>query len=58
VRVVQAGGSGDDAIVGLVRELPGRRIVVTADRELRRRCEAAGAEVLGPSWLIGLFRER
>jgi 8-oxo-dGTP diphosphatase len=58
VRVVQADGSGDDAIVGLVRELPGRRIVVTADRELRRRCEAAGAEVLGPSWLIGLFRER
>ena len=55
VRVVQADGSGDDAIVGLVRELPGRRIVVTADRELRRRCVAAGAEVLGPSWLIGLF---
>ncbi len=58
VRVVQARGSGDDAIVALVRELSGRRIVVTADRELRRRCEAAGAEVLGPSWLIGLFRER
>ncbi len=55
VRVVQADGSGDDAIVGLVRELPGRRIVVTADRELRRRCVAAGAEVLGPSWLIGLL---
>ena len=58
VRVVQADGSGDDAIVALVRELPGRRVVVTADRELRRRCEAAGAEVLGPGWLIRLFRER
>jgi 8-oxo-dGTP diphosphatase len=58
VRVVQADGSGDDAIVALVRELPGRRVVVTADRELRRRCEAAGAEVSGPSWLIGLLRER
>jgi hypothetical protein len=57
VRVVQADGSGDDAIVALVRELPGRRVVVTADRELRRRCEAAGAEVFGPSWLIGLLRE-
>ncbi len=57
VRVVQADGSGDDAIVALVRELPGRRVVVTADRELRRRCEAAGAEVFGPSWLIGLARE-
>jgi hypothetical protein len=55
VRVIQAAGSGDDAIVDLVRELPGRRIVVTADRELRRRCVAAGAEVLGPSWLMGLL---
>jgi rRNA-processing protein FCF1 len=57
VRVVQADGSGDDAIVALVRELSGRRVVVTADRELRRRCEAAGAEVFGPSWLIGLAAE-
>jgi 8-oxo-dGTP diphosphatase len=57
VRVVQADGSGDDAIVALVRELSGRRVVVTADRELRRRCEAAGAEVFGPSWLIGLLRD-
>jgi len=57
VRVVRADGSGDDAIVALVRELPGRRFVVTADRELRSRCVAAGAAVLGPSWLIGLLRE-
>jgi 8-oxo-dGTP diphosphatase len=57
VRVAQADGSGDDAIVALVRELPGRRVVVTADRELRRRCEAAGAEVLGPGWLLGLLRQ-
>jgi 8-oxo-dGTP diphosphatase len=56
VRVVKADGSGDDAIVALVQELSGRRVVVTADRELRRRCEAAGAEVFGPSWLIGLVR--
>ncbi len=56
VRVVRADGSGDDAIVALVRELPGRRFVVTADRELRRRCEAAGATVLGPGWLLGLLR--
>jgi 8-oxo-dGTP diphosphatase len=57
VRVVRADGSGDDAIVALVRELPGRRVVVTADRELRRRCEAAGAEVAGPGWLLGLLRQ-
>ena len=56
MRVVRADGSGDDAIVALVRELPGRRFVVTADRELRRRCEAAGATVLGPGWLLGLLR--
>ena len=56
VRVVQARGSGDDAIVALVRELPGRRVVVTADRELRARCVAAGAEILGPGWLLGLLR--
>jgi 8-oxo-dGTP diphosphatase len=56
VRVVQARGSGDDTIVAVVRELPGRRVVVTADRELRERCLAAGAEVLGPGWLLGLLR--
>jgi len=57
VRVVPASGSGDDAIVALVRELPGRRVVVTADRELRDRCAAAGATVLGPGWLLGLLRQ-
>jgi rRNA-processing protein FCF1 len=55
VRVVSAPGSGDDEIVRLVRSLPGRRVVVTADRELRRQCEAAGAEVTSPSWLYGLL---
>ena len=57
VHVVQARGSGDDAIVAVVRELPGRRVVVTADRELRERCVAAGATILGPGWLLGLLRE-
>ncbi len=52
VRVVSAGGSGDDAIVAVVRELPGRRVVVTADRELRRRCLAEGAQIEGPGWLL------
>jgi 8-oxo-dGTP diphosphatase len=52
VQLVLAGGSGDDAIVDLARELPGRRFVVTADRELQRRCVAAGAEILRPGWLI------
>jgi 8-oxo-dGTP diphosphatase len=53
---VLAPGSGDDAIVAVVRELPGRRVVVTADRELRERCVAAGATILGPGWLLALLR--
>ncbi|MGD0241688.1 MAG: hypothetical protein ABSB59_15365 [Streptosporangiaceae bacterium] len=57
VRVVEARGSGDDEIVAVVRELPGRRVVVTADRELRARCAGAGAEILGPGWLLGLLRD-
>jgi 8-oxo-dGTP diphosphatase len=55
VTVVQAPGSGDDAIVAVVRELVGGRLVVTADRELRRRCVAAGATIAGPGWLLGLL---
>ena len=57
VRVVHARGSGDDAIVAVVRELPGRRVVVTADRELRDRSVAAGATILGPSWLLGQLND-
>ncbi len=56
VRVVQARGSGDDAIVAVLRDLPGHRVVVTADRQLRERCVAAGASILGPGWLLGLLR--
>jgi hypothetical protein len=50
VRVVSAPGSGDDRIVELVgAEGTGRRcVVVTADRALRARVAALGAEVAGP----------
>jgi hypothetical protein len=58
VQVVRADGSGDDAIVAVVADTPGRHFVVTADRELRRRCEAAGAQILRPGWLLGLLRPR
>nr|WP_241563560.1 hypothetical protein [Micromonospora costi] len=52
VAVVAARGSGDDAVVELVGADPGRRrVVVTADRELRDRVTARGAEVYGPRWL-------
>jgi hypothetical protein len=52
VRVVAAPNSGDDEIVAEVVSLDGARLVVTADRELRRRCEAAGAIATGPGWLL------
>lgn len=49
VRVDEAPGSGDDRMVELVAEAAGRtRLVVTADRELRRRVGELGAEVTGP----------
>lgn len=54
VTVVHAEGSGDDALVDVVRDAPGPGavVLVTADRELRRRAEALGAEAVGPKWLI------
>jgi hypothetical protein len=50
VRVERAPGSGDDKITELVRDAgPERRtVVVTADRGLRDRVTALGAEVRGP----------
>lgn len=55
VRVVHAPASGDDAVVAAVvdavRDPAGDVIVVTSDRELRRRVEALGASTVGPSWL-------
>jgi 8-oxo-dGTP pyrophosphatase MutT (NUDIX family) len=55
-RVVAARGSGDDAVVDAAADavagVPGAPVlVVTADRELRRRVAAVGAAVTGPSWL-------
>jgi hypothetical protein len=51
VRVVRAPGSGDDTIVDVVRDAGTDRrvVVVTADRGLRERVTALGAEVRGPS---------
>ncbi|MEU4981728.1 NTP pyrophosphohydrolase [Streptomyces sp. NPDC021969] len=49
VRVESAPGSGDDLMVELVARAGDRPVlVVTADRELRRRVTALGAEVAGP----------
>ncbi|MEU9559370.1 NTP pyrophosphohydrolase [Streptomyces fumanus] len=49
VRVEDAPGSGDDHMVDLVAAAGDRPVlVVTADRELRRRVGELGAEVTGP----------
>lgn len=49
VRVDPAPGSGDDRIVELAASFAGRGcVVVTADRELRERVRAYGAECVGP----------
>jgi hypothetical protein len=49
VLVESAPGSGDDHMVDLVAGARGRAVlVVTADRELRRRVTELGAEVTGP----------
>jgi 8-oxo-dGTP diphosphatase len=55
LRVVAARGSGDDAIAELAAGLAGCRLVVTADRQLRERCVAAGAAVTGPGWLLAML---
>jgi hypothetical protein len=50
VRVIAAPRSGDDTIVDLVaaREHSRPCLVITADRELRRRVTTLGADTLGP----------
>ncbi|MEV0294643.1 NYN domain-containing protein [Nocardia sp. NPDC050710] len=53
IRVVSADGSGDDAIVDVVAAAVDRSVtVVTADRGLRARVQALGADTVGPRWLI------
>jgi hypothetical protein len=55
IRVSHADGSGDDAIVAeVVRHVAADADVdvVTADRELRSRVDAAGGRALGPGWLL------
>jgi rRNA-processing protein FCF1 len=51
VEVVSAPGSGDDTIASLAKPQAAdeHRVVVTADRELRARCEAEGVTVVGPA---------
>jgi hypothetical protein len=52
VTVVNARGSGDDAVVARVEESADAVVVVTSDRGLRERVLAGGGRCVGPSWLL------
>jgi rRNA-processing protein FCF1 len=55
VAVLHAEGSGDDKLVDVIADAADSDQVVTlvsADRELRQRAAALGAEVVGPRWLL------
>ncbi len=55
VTVLHAPGGGDDMLIDIVANASDEVTLVTADRELRQRAEAIGADVVGPRWLLGLL---
>lgn len=61
VTVLDAPGSGDDAVTAAVESAVAERpqdhvVAVTADRELRKRVDAAGGRSIGPSALFEITR--
>ncbi|MFI5659017.1 NTP pyrophosphohydrolase [Streptomyces sp. NPDC051684] len=58
VRVENASGEGDDHIVAVAARAEGACVVVTADRELRRRVAELGASTVGPRAVRDVGRER
>jgi hypothetical protein len=57
VRVVHAPRSGDDMLIAVAAEATDQVTLVSADRALRQRAEALGAQVAGPGWLLDLLDE-
>ena len=55
--VVHAPGSGDDALIDVISKASDQVTLVTADRALRERAEALGAQVVGPRWLTDRLEE-
>jgi hypothetical protein len=53
VEVVHAAGDGDDTLAALAARGPHPVTLVTADRGLADRARTVGADVVGPSWLLG-----
>lgn len=58
VTVLHAAGSGDDTLIEVAGNAHDQVVtLVTADRELRRRAQALGADVVGPGWLFELLEQ-
>ena len=58
LRTVHAARDGDAAVVkaaGAAVEAGGTVVVITADRALGQRVEAAGAAVMSPTWLYSVL---
>jgi len=51
VEVVHAPGEGDETLVSIAAAATEHVRLVSADRGLRERVQAAGADVVGPRWL-------
>ena len=52
VEVVHAPAHGDDTMASLAAERDAPVVLVSADRGLAERARRAGAEVVGPTWLL------
>ena len=55
VEVVHAPGEGDDTLADIAAAAASGAepvVLVSADRALAERCRAAGADVVGPRWLL------
>jgi hypothetical protein len=59
IRVLHASGSGDDLIAELAgAAAPAGVVLVSSDRELRRRVSAVGGRNVGPGWLYSRLEGR
>jgi hypothetical protein len=58
VTVLHATGSGDDMLIDVASKASDQVVtLVTADRDLRRRAEALGADVVGPGSLLEILEQ-
>jgi rRNA-processing protein FCF1 len=57
VEVVHAAGAGDDALVAIAAGAQEPVVLVSADRALRERARASGADAVGPRWLLDRLTE-